>query len=260
MFNCSAFNNRLSTAWLGHHLHYFEELESTNTYAKQQEGGELAHGSVILTDTQTKGRGQYQRQWQTTPGQNLTFSLIFTPAKADRLPLLTLGCALAITELMDLAGDDSWASIKWPNDVLVDNKKMAGILTETQFSGDKLNKVIVGIGLNVNQRDFWDALSNKATSLFQLTQKEQSREEILAELLQRIEYYYRLWVKQDEGLPKAVNCRMLNYGEWVKLTVGGKELTGRFKFLGINAAGVLVALDEHMDVQKFAYEQVRVNL
>lgn len=257
MFNTTAFEAKLATSWLGRSFYFFEELPSTNSYAKKTEGEDSLHGTLILTDYQSAGRGQHERSWEVEPGQNLTFSLIFEPQKAERLNLLTLVCALAIKESFESLLNVS-ASLKWPNDILINGKKVCGILTETVFIGNKLDRVVVGVGLNVNQLMFPEALEGVATSLRNETGKEVSREALLIEILQAIEYRYRLWAQHNQDVVKQVNRAMLGVGEWCQLKVDGAKLPQPLKFLGVNEWGELLAMDEALEVQKYAYEQVRI--
>ncbi|MEX0719733.1 MAG: biotin--[acetyl-CoA-carboxylase] ligase [Balneolaceae bacterium] len=257
MFNQQLFEKHLSTSWLGRSFYYFEELASSNTQAKKIMGDSPLHGAVVLTDHQRGGRGQHQRKWETMPGENLTFSLIFEPKKNERFTLLTLACALAVSECINNEAQIT-THLKWPNDILHKKKKLCGILTETQFSGNTLDKIIVGIGLNVNQQKYGQELSNVATSLALINSNEYSREKLLAEILLKIEYNYRLWNQHKPELVKQINHTLIGYGEWVKLQVNNQELDGDYKFLGVNEAGALVALNSLLDVQTFAFEQVRV--
>lgn len=258
MFDQAHFEKHIATSWLGRSYHFFEELPSTNSYAKQMNGELSHHGSLVVTDYQTGGRGQYDRKWKVEPGENLTFSLVFEPQKGERFTLLTLACALAVSEVIDSkAGLET--KLKWPNDVLCNGKKLCGVLTETQFSGNKVERVVVGIGLNVNQTCFEGEFAKSATSLASENEGAFSREELLAELIQKIEYYYRLWNQYNPDLIKLINRKMLGFGEWTHLTVNNKELEGEYKFLGVNEAGALVALDKELDIKTFAYEQVRVH-
>lgn len=215
------------------------------------------HGTAILTDYQSGGRGQSDRKWLVEPGQNLTFSLIFEPQKPDRFILLTLACALSVAEIAyEKTGVKS--EIKWPNDVILNGRKVCGILTESQFFGDKLARLIIGIGINVNQTTFAGELDGIATSLKQEKGESFSRELLLAELLQKIEYRYRLWSQFDPKLVRQVNGKMIGYGQWTNLQLNGEELDGTFKFLGVNDAGQFVALDEELNVKTYSYEQLRL--
>lgn len=257
VFNKDTFENKLATSWLGRSLYFFEELPSTNTFAKKLKEEGVLHGTLVLTDVQTNGRGQHDHKWIVEPGQNLTFSLIFEPNNANRLNLLTLTCALSVKDTIEnLTGVD--AQIKWPNDVLVKGKKLCGILTETVFIGNKLDRVVVGIGLNVNQQKFSGELENNATSLSIECSGEISREKLLVEILQNIEYRYRLWNQFNADLVKDINRAMIGFGEWTSLLLNGEKLDGEYKFMGVNEAGELVALNKDLDVKRFAYEQIRV--
>ncbi|HBX65533.1 MAG: biotin--[acetyl-CoA-carboxylase] ligase [Balneola sp.] len=257
MFNPELFEKHVATSWLGRSFYFFKELPSTNSYAKQMDSSAPHHGSLVVADHQTGGRGQYERKWQVEPGQNLTFSLVFEPLKGERFTLLTLACALAVSDVIDAQADIS-TKLKWPNDILCDGKKLCGILTETQFSGSKVERVVVGIGLNVNQKCFEGELKEKATSLSKESSGSFCREELLAEVVQKIEYYYRLWNQFSPDLVKHINRKMIGFGEWTNLIVNNEELEGEYKFLGVNDAGALLALDKDFDVKTFAYEQVRV--
>ncbi|MAO65568.1 MAG: biotin--[acetyl-CoA-carboxylase] ligase [Balneola sp.] len=257
MFDTTLFESKLATSWLGRSFSFFEELPSTNSLAKKREGDNSMHGTLILTDYQSGGRGQYDRKWTVDPGKNLTFSIIFEPKNADRLNLLTLACALAVQEsLEEIAGIQG--KIKWPNDILIANKKICGILTETVFIGNRLDRVVVGIGLNVAQTQFPGQMAEKATSVCLESNEAISREELLAHLLQRIEYKYRQWTHQSKELVKEVNGLMRGVGKWCDIEINGDVLEEKYKFLGVNESGEFLAMKKDLDVQKYTYQQIRV--
>lgn len=258
MFDEDLFKSKLNTRWLGHSLICFEQLESTNSYVRSLPSSEAAHGLVCLADYQTRGRGQYERRWMTEPGTNLTFTLNFKPSRADRLHVLTLACALAVSQLAEeLTGEPS--RLKWPNDVLGSGRKLGGLLTETIFTGSELERVMVGIGLNVNQRRFTPPIDATATSLALLGgTRDFQREVILALILERIETCYQNWQRVSVDLLKSINRRLLGYGEWVRLQVDGEVRGGRSKFLGINEKGQMVVLTEDDEVETYSYEQIRI--
>ena len=192
-FDLSGFKKQLSTQWLGQDFRYFKSLASTNSYLKSLKPDAVEHGTVVLTDNQTHGRGQYDRAWEVQPGQNLTFSIVFKPHNTTGIHALTLACALTVVELVNNLEEEPCASIKWPNDVLMNQKKVAGLLTETFFLGNTIERLIIGIGLNVNQERYEDELAGKATSICLETGQRKSRERLLNELLRRIEFKYYLW-------------------------------------------------------------------
>ncbi len=217
------------------------------------------HGALIIADAQSAGRGQYERKWQADPGENLTFSLVFEPSNQYRLTILTLACALAVA---DVCGDQvqSPLNLKWPNDVLFKDKKLCGLLTEAIFNGNLLERVVIGIGINVNQENFTEELASSAISLKTITKKRFSRERLLARILSKIEFYYRLWENHDIDLVRTINKTMLGYGNWTKLNVNGLDREGTFKFLGVNENGALVVLNKDLEVDTFSYEQVRIQI
>ena len=227
MFEVNTFKNALTTQWLGHKVLYFEELESTNTYLKKLPADEISHGLLCLVDRQTKGRGQYEKSWDSQPEKNLTFTIALKPKESGRFHIFTLVCAKAIIdELEEEYGLAPY--IRWPNDLYVGDEKIAGLLTESTFSGNKIDRLLVGIGLNVNQEQFPDRLKDIAGSLKLLTGKELSREELLARVLSRIEYGYGRWHKQDPQL------------------------------LGINEKGQMAVINPEGEIETFSYEQIRI--
>lgn len=224
---------------------------------KKLPGEEISHGLLCLTNHQTKGRGQYEKNWESQPGQNLTFTLTFIPAQTSRLHILTLACAKdIIEEIEDLTGLE--ANIKWPNDVYIEGKKVGGLLTESTFSGNNIDRLLVGIGLNINQEYFSDHLQGKATSLKLLTGKNHSREIFLANLLSRVEYGYGRWYKQDVSLLKEINQKIIGYGQWVKLRIDDEIRSEPAKLLGVNERGQLAVVNQEGEIETFSYEQIRV--
>lgn len=257
MFDLEKYRRTLNTLWLGHSISYFEELDSTSTYLKRLSADEIAHGQLCLADNQTRGRGQYDRVWETDTGKNLTFTLAFCPKRADRFHILTLACArAAVAEIEDIL--DCKAYIKWPNDVLINNKKVAGLLTETVFNGNKLDRLLIGIGLNVNQERFSPAIMDSAISLKQLAKQTVGREEFLSRFLSRVEFEYLRWYKQNDELLKSINQKIIGYGRWVTFNVNGNDLGAKYKLLGINEDGRLTAIDKEGGLKTFSHEQIRL--
>lgn len=257
MFDSSTFKKYLQTQWLGQDFHHFEELESTNSYLKKLPAEEISHGMVCLADHQTKGRGQYERNWESEPGQNLTFTLVFTPSGHQRLHVLTLTLAYSLVELINRDFKLS-AQIKWPNDILIGGRKLGGLLTETVFTGNSLDRVLVGIGLNINQVTFSGDVRDKATSLRLESGSEINRERFLADFLQFAEPNYARWNAMSRDLVRSINRRIIGYGDWVEVEVNGEPMKEQQKLVGINEEGKLIVIDKEAEVQTFAYEQIRI--
>lgn len=185
------------TLFLGKNLLFVPECHSTNTLALElcQESCP-PDGSLVITDQQKSGRGQRGNTWESQPGMNLTFSLILKPAflpVKDQF-LLSIITSLAIRDYLAEILKDT-VEIKWPNDILVNEFKICGILIENQITGDRFNNVIVGIGLNVNQTQF---ASPAATSLAIVSGSFYDLQDVLEGLLSAIEARY-LQLRQNHG-------------------------------------------------------------
>jgi BirA family biotin operon repressor/biotin-[acetyl-CoA-carboxylase] ligase len=257
LFDIDKYHQLLQTQWLGQSLLYFEELDSTNTYMKNLPAGEVAHGQLCLVDHQSRGRGQYERNWETEPGKNLTFTLVFRPSGAERFHVLTLACVrAAVAEIEDSFGCQAF--VKWPNDLIINQKKAAGFLAEAVFNGNRLDRLLIGIGMNVNQKQFPHDLQQKAISLRQAAGCSVDREAFLSLVLSRIEYAYTRWLKQDDELVKWINQKIIGYGQWVRMRVNGFTDNKEYKLLGINQKGHLTGISRGGDLETFSYEQIRL--
>lgn len=256
-FDVDLFNHQLQTSWLGHEFIYLEKTDSTNTYLKNIPSPELTHGTVVLADHQVKGRGQYERIWEAEPFKNLTFTIAFRPKTSERLNLLSLAVAYSISRVLSDYVDKQ-VFLKWPNDILIEGKKVGGLLTECTFNGSKPDRVLIGFGLNVGQTQFSDEIEKKTTSLNKLSSQSCSREKLLNDLLLGIEHAYQRWHKHDETLKRDINNNIVGYGEWVEVSINGVIPNQKFKFIGVNSNGELLMLNEQLDVNKFVYEQVRI--
>ena len=180
-----------AAARLGRTIHYVDSVDSTNTLAHQLASEGAAEGTTVIAETQTKGRGRLGRTWVSPPGRNLYLSIILRPTIAvARAPQIGLVVGVAVAEAV---GD--WASpvtIKWPNDVLIDGRKVAGILTEMDVDGDRIRCVIVGVGVNLNStaEDFPPDLRDKAVSVCTAGGAPVDRAAFAEHLLTRLEERY----------------------------------------------------------------------
>lgn len=256
-FDVDQFKNLLQTSWLGSEFIYLEKTDSTNSYAKSVPSSHLTHGTVVLTDHQVKGRGQYERKWEAEPYKNLTFTTALRPKKSGRLNLLSLAAAYSIAKTVQKFIPEE-VSLKWPNDILIKEKKLGGLLTECTFNGQKLDRVLIGLGLNIGQENFSSTIRNAAISFNKVANTEISREQLLNEILLGLENIYKRWYKQDSGLSREIGKKLNGYGEWVQLSINGIVPNQKFKMIGINENGELMMLNEQLDVNTFTYEQVRI--
>ena len=155
---------------MGSEIHSYKSIGSTNEVARRLAEAGAPEGAIVIAEKQTRGRGRLGRTWHSVSGQGLYFSLILRP-KTDfsRLPALSMVAALSICRAIEKYGLK--AEIKWPNDCLLDGKKVAGILVELSAELDRVDYAIMGIGINVNHRadDFPSSLRSTATSLYRIS-------------------------------------------------------------------------------------------
>jgi BirA family biotin operon repressor/biotin-[acetyl-CoA-carboxylase] ligase len=184
--------DQLATDRFGRATRSFEEVGSTNEAAAAWADDGAPEGAVVLTEYQTTGRGRHGRTWAADKGKNLLFSVVLHPELApDRLGLITVAASVAVAETIEQFVSPYRAAIEWPNDVLLDGRKTCGILLESSLSlSDPDAVVVLGVGLNVNQTAFPDALADRATSLRLATGRPVPRAELLASLLSAIEHRY----------------------------------------------------------------------
>lgn len=257
LFQVATFRTLWMCNWLGQDFRYFSEIDSTNSYIKRLKSDAVSHGLVCLAEYQTGGRGQYNRPWISEAGKNLMFTMVFKPATKYRLFSLSLVTAHAIAEVIEPKIMKP-VRIKWPNDLYIEDKKLGGVLTESIFNGNELDRLIIGVGLNINQESFPMIAGSNPTSLALVTGSQFNRESLLAQILQSMETCYLAWERNDSEQLKSVNRRLIGYGHQVKLTIDGKLNEAPYKLLGIDENGHLVVLDEEMDMITFTWQQVRV--
>lgn len=175
----------LKTKYLGRNLLYFETIDSTQTYLKTLK--EPPNGTIVIADKQTAGIGTHERIWYTGIGKNIAMSFVILPnCTIQAIQNLTVSIAECMIETLDFLYQIK-LSIKVPNDIYYQGKKVGGILTESMSKGEQIEKIYIGIGLNVNQEKFEEDLSQIATSLKIEFKKEFVREEIIVEFLNRLE-------------------------------------------------------------------------
>ena len=206
----------LKTAIVGRNILYYRTLPSTMNLARKLAAEGMREGTVILCDEQTEGRGRQGRKWFASPSSSILMSVIFRPTP-ESLPQLNMLASLAIVLTIEKATGIK-ATVKWPNDILIKGKKVAGILMENVFEGENLQAAIVGVGLNVSlDVSQFEEISSIATSLSTELGKEFNRDDILRILLQemdslyqavgRNEDVYHRWLPLVETLGKNVRIK-----------------------------------------------------
>lgn len=231
----------LETSLIGTNIKYHSELESTNNTAREI-ALKAAEGTVVIAETQKKGRGRMGNEWQSNPG-GVWLSLILKPTiPLDNLSKITLVAGIAVTNALRDAGVD--AHIKWPNDVLVKGKKICGILTEVSAEVDKVDYVILGIGINANVKidDLKEDIRKKSTSIAHEVGKAVNRTTFIASLLYELEQQYIKFKTQKftDIVDEWINLSD-TIGKEVRIRTPNKLIEG--KAVGITEKGAIVILD-----------------
>lgn len=223
-------------------VHFHEAIGSTNAEALDLARAGAPHGTLVIADRQTAGRGRMGRRWESPPGVGLWFSLVLRPD----LPLasgflLTVAGALAVVEATGrLTG--RVATVRWPNDVMIGEQKLAGILAEARGGSKRLEAVVLGIGINVNQAetDFPEELAGHATSLAMACGHTFDRALVLAGIVESFEYLYDQ-VFREGGSQVLAEWRRSTplIGHRVSLTLADGQVTGRAVALAEDGAIVV---------------------
>lgn len=249
----------LGTRELGTTLHHYDTLASTNAKAFElaQEGG--AHGEVIITEHQTAGKGRRGRAWISPAGKSLALSLILRPELApSRAPEITLVAAVALAETLRDSGVE--ASIKWPNDVQIAGKKVAGILTELSADVERVHFIVLGIGVNLNAElaDFPPDVGELATSVSLNRNSPVHRALFTAALLAKLEQWLDTWTDDGfEPVRKAWKTLASTLGQDVLVRADNKELRGIAEDIDATGALLLRVGDKLERILSGDVEQVR---
>ncbi len=252
MFSLENFDIKLDTEYIGRTFYYINELDSTNDFLLNSKDIN-EYGTVVLAENQLKGKGRQGRSWSSAEGKNLTFSVLLNQ-ELDKINLslinfvTSLSVGNALENLYQLKID-----LKWPNDVLVGNKKIAGILSETVSKSNKVEKVVIGIGVNVNQPIFTEKFQIPPTSVKIELKREVNRERLLSEILNLMEEnLVSFRYNPNEILDSWRNkCKMI--GSKVKVIQENNILVG--KFIDIDENGAMILLRNNKE-EKIYYGDV----
>ena len=219
----------------GHKIYWHSTIASTMTEASHLAAAGCESGTIVGAEEQTAGQGRYGRAWHSEPGSGLYVSIVLGNLfPADALPVVTLALGLAVSEAILKACDVS-TDLRWPNDVLIQSRKCAGILTQLEGPA-----IIAGIGINVNHAAFPDKLSSIATSLRMATERMHSRERLLVELVSSIASFCSLLEKQGREpiLEMFSRASSFVYGRRVYVDQGHAMLQGTTA--GLDPSGFLM--------------------
>lgn len=228
------------TAWAGQEIFYFDTIDSTNIKAKELAEQGYPGGTLVVADRQTAGRGRRGRSWESAAGTGIFMTLLLKPEiNPNNASMLTLVSALAVAKaISDVTGEK--AQIKWPNDIVVHDKKICGILTEMSAQFDYINHIVIGIGINVHNEEFPEELCDKAGSLYLEYGRHFHRADIIEKILEYFEEYYDIFLQTEDlsGLMKEYNSMLVNLQKSVKVLDPKAPFEG--KALGITKKGELI--------------------
>jgi BirA family biotin operon repressor/biotin-[acetyl-CoA-carboxylase] ligase len=232
---------RLHTRIIGRNLYHFYHVDSTNSFGSRliAHGRKVAEGTVIIAEAQTAGRGRLGRSWISQREAGIYFSMVLFPKAPPSLaPLFTLATAVAMHNAVErYSGLD--IDIKWPNDLLIGQKKFCGILSEIQAEVDLVKMMIIGVGLNANHERMPDEIAVRATSLRIASGHIQSRTEILLEFLEEFENIYMEFERKG---PRSIIDQWTRFssfanGRRIEIHDGVRKIAGVTR--GLNALGAL---------------------
>lgn len=214
MFDLVAMEKALANTIYAGRLHFLPTTGSTNSDAMAAARAGAPHGAVFFADEQTAGRGRGDHAWQSSAGQGLYVSVLLRfPLPASRLPLLPLAGGLAAAEAIRVASRLT-VDLRWPNDLLIGARKTGGILAEAQTDAGLLSFAVIGVGINVHQRNFDPALSTHGTSLDLESGRTTDRQQLLIALLASLDRETRGLL--DPGAGKSVPARLEQTSTWVR--------------------------------------------
>ena len=246
---------KLNTNIIGKKILHFETIESTNNYAKKIALEEL-DGTVIISEEQTKGRGRVGKQWYSKSGEGIWMSIILKPdIISQKAPFITLIAGASIVKALNKLDVETF--IKWPNDITINNKKVAGILTELSTEVDKINYIVLGIGINTKTMKFSQEISEIATSLHK-EGYEISRVDIVKAILEEFEKLYLQYVNENVRKETLSICRKYSaiIGKDIYLIKEDeKELV---RCLDINDDGNLIVRNENNIIQEIISGEISI--
>ena len=181
--------------------YYYEEIDSTNKRAKELAQNGCSHGTLLVADVQTAGIGRRGRSWSSEKGTGIYMSMVLRPEiKTDAASMLTLIAALAVAKAMQksIGTQSPLAQIKWPNDIVINGKKICGILTEMTLAGTGIDYIVVGIGINVLNEEFPEEIRQTASSILLETGVRVDREKLIEMFLEYFEAYYERFVEEQD--------------------------------------------------------------
>ena len=241
------------TKWIGKERYHFDEIDSTNIKAKELATIGCPHGTLVMADSQNAGIGRRGRSWSSESGAGIYMSLILRPQlTTEQAPMLTLVAALAVVKaieysLMENRGTEDNIQkpmIKWPNDIVLNGKKLCGILTEMTLGQKQIDSIVIGIGINVANQDFPEEIRTTASSVYLETGILLERESLIEKVWEYFEGYYELFVEAGDfsSLKEEYEKSLVNKNKKVNVLDPKGTYTGTAR--GITNTGELLVQTE----------------
>ena len=218
IYNETTIADQIHTKWAGKTVHFAREIDSTNLWIKRLAKEGASEGTLALAEFQSAGRGRLGRSWEVPEGTSVMMSILLRPKfEPQYAPTLTLVMGMAVAKAVKNLGFD--VSIKWPNDVVVSHKKICGILTEMGVRDGKIDYAVIGVGINVNIKEFPEEMADKATSLYLESGKEFDRSQIPGLVMEAFEKYYEKFAATCDlsGLKEEYESILANYNQPVRV-------------------------------------------
>lgn len=218
IYNETTIADQIHTKWTGKTVHFAREIDSTNLWIKRLAKEGAPEGTLALAEFQSAGRGRLGRSWEVPEGTSVMMSILLRPKfEPQYAPMLTLVMGMAVAKAVKKLGFD--VSIKWPNDVVVSHKKICGILTEMGVRDGKIDYAVIGVGINVNIREFPEEMADKATSLYLESGREFDRSQIPGLVMEAFEKYYEKFAATCDlsGLKEEYESILANYNQPVRV-------------------------------------------
>ncbi|HCF14652.1 MAG TPA: biotin--[acetyl-CoA-carboxylase] ligase [Eubacterium sp.] len=231
----------MHTDWVAKEVLYFDTIDSTNTKAQELAEKGYPSGTLVVADKQESGKGRRGRSWVSPSGTGIFMTLMIKPdINPNNASMLTLVAALAVAKaITSVTGEE--ALIKWPNDIVINGKKVCGILTEMNAQFDYINHIVVGIGINVHNESFPEEISQMASSLMiEAGGKRFHRAQIIAETMSYFEQYYDTFLKTQDlsALVREYDELLVNRNKSVRVLDPKEPFDG--KAMGITPKGELI--------------------
>ena len=218
IYNETTIADQIHTKWAGKTVHFARETDSTNLWIKRLAKEGAPEGTLALAEFQSAGRGRLGRSWEVPEGTSVMMSILLRPKfEPQYAPTLTLVMGMAVAKAVKSLGFD--VSIKWPNDVVVSHKKICGILTEMGVRDGKIDYAVIGVGINVNIREFPEEMADKATSLYLESGREFDRSQLPGLVMEAFEEYYEKFAATCDlrGLKEEYESILANYNQPVRV-------------------------------------------